>query len=273
MAAITLFNFEGSQVRVSIDEKGEPWFIAKDVAEVLGCAWCGTTVEHVPARWKGVRSVITPGGTQSLLTLSESGLNFFVMRSDKPKALPFQEWLAGEVLPSIRKTGSYTRDSIPAPQPSILSAAAEERATIIEVCSFIQKLVPGIRPEMMAACTLRALKASNLIQASAMEEIRNAISVDWDKAPSLTPTEIGQKLGGVKPTLVNKMLESRGLQKKSGKKWEPTEDGKAYAGAVSYQAEHSDHKGVQLKWAPEVVDVLMQDADDIELPVKTKLLV
>jgi hypothetical protein len=105
------------------------------------------------------------------------------------------------------------------------------------------------------------------------EDLRNMLSVDWDKAPSLTPTEIGQKLGGVKPTLVNKMLESRGLQKKSGKKWEPTEDGKAYAGAVAYQAEHSEHKGVQLKWAPEVVDVLMQDSDDIELPVKTKLLV
>jgi prophage antirepressor-like protein len=272
MAAITLFNFEGSQVRVSIDEKGEPWFVAKDIALALGYEWCSTTVGHVPERWKGGRSVLTPGGNQSLLTLSESGLNFFVMRSDKPKAFPFQEWLAGEVLPSIRKTGSYAHNLVPVAQP-ILSAAAEERASIIEVAAFIQKLVPGIRPEMMAACTLRAFKASNLIQASAMEEIRNSISVDWDKAPSLTPTEIGQKLGGVKPTLVNKMLESRGLQKKSGKKWEPTEDGKAYAGAVSYQAEHSEHKGVQLKWAPEVVDVLMQDSDDIELPAKTKLLV
>jgi prophage antirepressor-like protein len=273
MSAITLFNFEGTQVRVSMDEKGEPWFVAKDVVAVLGSEWSGAAVQSVPERWKGVISVITPGGNQSVVALSESGLNFYVMRSDKPKALPFQEWLAGEVLPSIRKTGSYSREPVQVQQYAIKSDAESQACIIRDTALFLQQLVPTIRPEMAAACTLRALTSSGLMAKPAHEDLRNMLSVDWDKAPSLTPTEIGQKLGGVKPTLVNKMLESRGLQKKSGKKWEPTEDGKAYAGAVAYQAEHSEHKGVQLKWAPEVVDVLMQDSDDIELPVKTKLLV
>jgi prophage antirepressor-like protein len=212
MSAITVFNFEGTQVRVSMDEKGEPWFVAKDVVAALGSVWCSTAVEHVPARWKGERSVITPGGNQSIVALSESGLNFYVMRSDKPKAFPFQEWLAGEVLPSIRKTGSYSRE--PAPQPMMLSKDAEVRATILETAAFILKIIPTTRPEMAAACTMRALAACGLMPKVGHEEMRNLISVDWDKAPSLTPTEIGQKLGGVKPALVNKMLESRGLQKK-----------------------------------------------------------
>lgn len=272
MAAVTLFSFEGSQVRVSIDEKGEPWFVAKDVAEILGYTWNGAlAIQHVPEHWKGVRSVLTPGGKQSMPTLSESGLNFFVMRSDKPKALPFQEWLAGEVLPSIRKTGSYSRYTTP-PPPPVLSQIAEERATIIEVAAFLQRTIPNMRPELLAACTLRALKAGGLMQAPVMEELRNSVSIDWDKAPSLTPTEIGQKLGGVKPTVVNKMLEVRGLQKKLGKKWEPTEEGMSYAGAVSYQAENSEHKGVQLKWAPEIVEVL-QEPVETETPTKSKLLV
>jgi hypothetical protein len=210
---------------------------------------------------------------QALSAINESGLYSLIMGSKLEGAKRFKRWVTSEVLPSIRKTGSYSRDPAPAPQPMMLSKDAEVRATILETAAFMCRMMPSIRPELANACTLRALTSCGLLPKVGHEDLRNMISVDWEKAPSLTPTEIGQKLGGVKPTLVNKMLESRGLQKKSGKKWEPTEDGKAYAGAVSYQAEHSDHKGGQLKWAPEVVDVLMQDADDIELPVKTKLLV
>ena len=114
MSDISLFNFEGSQVRVLVDEKGEPWFVAKDIATALDCEWNGSArVQHVPDRWRALRwtrsmedygTVTTVSGRKDTIALSESGLNFFVMRSDKPKALPFQEWLAGEVLPSIRKT-------------------------------------------------------------------------------------------------------------------------------------------------------------------------
>jgi hypothetical protein len=57
--------------------------------------------------WKGVNPIHTLGGIQEVLCLSEPGLYFFLNRSDKLNALPFQKWLAGEVLPSIRKTGSY----------------------------------------------------------------------------------------------------------------------------------------------------------------------
>ncbi|WP_338419872.1 BRO-N domain-containing protein, partial [Xylella fastidiosa] len=64
-------------------------------------------MSHVPSEWRGVESVSTPSGQQEVIVISEPGLYFFLGRSDKPKALPFQKWLAGEVLPSIRKTGSY----------------------------------------------------------------------------------------------------------------------------------------------------------------------
>jgi prophage antirepressor-like protein len=270
MSSITLFNFEGSQVRVSMDAKGEPWFVAKDICEVLGLTWTGHAVQHVLDRWKGSVSVTTPGGVQTVVVLSEPGLNFFVLRSDKPKALPFQTWLAEEVLPSIRKTGSYSRNS----EPTVTTLQTQqdvERRTVLEFSAFVLKHVPSVRPELAMACTARALLAGGLMTKPMHEEMRNMLSVDWDKAPSLTPTQIGEKLGGIKPTMVNKMLEQRGLQKKLGKKWEPTEDGKAYAGAVAYQAEHSEHKGLQLKWAPEVVDVLMEESDTA-IPEKTKLL-
>lgn len=62
---------------------------------------------NVPDEWKGRKLIPTPGGTQDMATLTEQGLYFFLGRSDKAAALPFQKWIAGEVVPSIRKTGRY----------------------------------------------------------------------------------------------------------------------------------------------------------------------
>ncbi|MBR8188796.1 hypothetical protein KDW82_06945 [Burkholderia vietnamiensis] len=56
---------------------------------------------------EGANPILTPGGVQRVNCLSEQGVYFFLTRSDKPKALPMQKWIAGEVLPSLRKTGSY----------------------------------------------------------------------------------------------------------------------------------------------------------------------
>lgn len=96
------------QPRVVMDSNGEPWFVAKDVAEALGYSWKGiATVGNVPEEWRGVYSVQTPSGNQEMLCLSEQGIYFFLGRSDKEAALPYQKMIAGEVMPSIRKTGGY----------------------------------------------------------------------------------------------------------------------------------------------------------------------
>lgn len=107
--AIQPFAFEDHLVRTIMDDGGEPWFVAKDVALALGYASTNMTqiFQAVPSEWKGSKRIATPGGEQQMLILSEHGLYFFVARSDKPAALPFQKWLAGEVLPSLRRTGRY----------------------------------------------------------------------------------------------------------------------------------------------------------------------
>lgn len=107
-----VFEYEGFKVRTVI-VNGEPRFVAKDVADVLGYAWSGSAnIRHIPDEWKGVDSVPTPYGNQEMATLTEQGLYFFLGRSDKARALPFQKWLAGTVLPSIRKTGSYSQQPV-----------------------------------------------------------------------------------------------------------------------------------------------------------------
>lgn len=108
-AQVIPFSFEANQVRTAIVE-GEPWFAVKDIIRALDYSKASAPaklVDAVPVQWKGVNPIHTPGGSQKLLMLSEQGLYFFLGRSDKPKALPFQMWLAGEVLPAIRKHGTY----------------------------------------------------------------------------------------------------------------------------------------------------------------------
>jgi prophage antirepressor-like protein len=103
------FESESSTVRV-VEIDGEPWFVVKDVLSALEYAEDynpSRAVDRVPDKWKGVHPLHTLGGQQDMVIFSEAGLYFFVGRSDKPKALPFQMWLAGEVLPSLRKRGFY----------------------------------------------------------------------------------------------------------------------------------------------------------------------
>ena len=166
--AIQPFAFEDHLVRTIMDDGGEPWFVAKDVALALGYQWNGASrIAHVPEEWRGVTSVVTPFGEQEMLTLSEQGLYFFVARSDKPAALPFQRWLAGEVLPSLRRTGRYAlapgslEDALAGLSPRVrlhclrlavqvsLAANAPQgvEATFARFCSLVKERPTEERPE------------------------------------------------------------------------------------------------------------------------------
>lgn len=112
MNTLMSFIFDEAQVRVHRDENGDAWFVAKDVAEALEYQESSITqiinlVQPIPEEWKGLKPIKTLGGRQEMHCLAEPGLYWFLGRSDKPKALPFQKWVYGAVLPSIRKTGGY----------------------------------------------------------------------------------------------------------------------------------------------------------------------
>lgn len=147
MQNIQPFNFEKNQVRVIQDDNGEPLFVAKDVAQALGYNWQVALVKHVPDEWKGVIRSNTPSGEQRLTVLTEQGLYFFTARSDKPKALPFQKWLAGDVLPSIRKTGGYQSQpafQVPQSMAEALRLAADQAEQIEEQQRQIEQARPSV---------------------------------------------------------------------------------------------------------------------------------
>lgn len=111
------FTFEGSSVRtLTID--GEPWFVALDVAAVLDLGNPRSSMALLDDDEKGVHTMDTPGGVQPLATINEAGLYSLILRSRKPEAKAFKRWITHEVLPEIRRTGSYNTpaDDLALPQ-------------------------------------------------------------------------------------------------------------------------------------------------------------
>ena len=100
-------NAEFGQIRtVTIND--EPWFVGKDVAEALGYAKPTDAVrKRVDEEDRGISKMETPSGTQDMTVINESGMYSLILGSKLPSAKKFKHWVTSEVLPSLRKTGSY----------------------------------------------------------------------------------------------------------------------------------------------------------------------
>ena len=107
---VRVWNYESSEVR-TVQVNGEPWFVLADVCKVLEISNSRNISSRLEPDEKGVTLVDTLGGTQQMTIINESGLYAVVLRSDKPQAKPFRKWVTSEVLPSIRKHGSYSVQS------------------------------------------------------------------------------------------------------------------------------------------------------------------
>lgn len=122
MNDLTIFNYGAAQVRTVIINE-EPWFVAADVCKILGIKRTAVAMDRIPDSQKDVCLADTPGGTQRMSIVSEAGLYRLIMRSDSPDAEPFIAWVTEEVLPQIRKTGSY---SVAPPQSAALPPPTRE---------------------------------------------------------------------------------------------------------------------------------------------------
>lgn len=104
MAEITPFNFGSNIVRV-VSRNNDPWFVANDVCKALGYSNTSKAIADHLDDDERYNESLDRGG--SLLLISESGLYALILRSRKPEARKFAKWVTSEVLPTIRKTGSY----------------------------------------------------------------------------------------------------------------------------------------------------------------------
>jgi prophage antirepressor-like protein len=99
-------NHQFGEIRTVIIDS-EPWFVLKDLCIALEIQNSGNVYARLDEDEKGIRSMDTLGGKQEMSIVSESGFYNVVLRSDKPEAKQFKRWVTKEVIPQIRKTGSY----------------------------------------------------------------------------------------------------------------------------------------------------------------------
>ena len=164
---IQKFDFKGASLRTLTDKAGEPWFVAKDVCDILGT---DTRDLHKILESDEITNVdsihIAQNGGKAPLIISEPGLYRLVMKSRKPEAKEFQRWVTHEVLPSIRRHGAYMTEST-------LEKAVTEPDFLIRLATQIkqeraekekaQAQVERMRPKALFADAVETSKTSILV--------------------------------------------------------------------------------------------------------------
>lgn len=203
MSNIQIFNYQSNEVR-TVEMGGEPWFVLKDVCNILGISKYRDTAARLDADERGSVEVDTLGGTQQVIAVNESGLYHVILRSDKPEAAPFRKWVTSEVLPSIRKNGGYI--------------AGQEQLTPEELMA--KALLVANKTLADREARISELTVQNNIMAPKAEYFdelvdRNMLTSFRDTAKEL----------GVKPkTFVNWLLEKKFIYRDQKGKLMPRED-------------------------------------------------
>lgn len=187
---IVAFKYEEQQVR-TIEKNGEPWFVGKDVAEILGYSDTAQAVrKHIDNEDKGVVEMTTPGGKQPVTIINESGLYSLILSSKLPTAKEFKHWVTSEVLPSIRKTGEYK-----------ITPAQQNRLDIMERNSRAREASLWLRiSAQVKSDTYRQVCAS---YASTVLAGREVIPLPQTTQHHYSATEIGQMFGVSKQAIGN----------------------------------------------------------------------
>ena len=147
MNEVIPFTYEDTNVRTVATEDGTPWFVASDVAKILGYRMASDMTRRLDEDERGTRSVRTLGGTQEMTVITESGLYSAILGSKVEGARDFKRWVTHAVLPSIRKRGGY------------LTPEATEKA--LTDPDFIIQLATSLKEERAKRAALEAENEAN----------------------------------------------------------------------------------------------------------------
>lgn len=180
---VEVFRFDNQTPIRIVDQNGEPWFVAKDVCEVLGYT---NPRKAVADHCKGGNETLLPsaGGMQTVRIIPERDVYRLIMRSKLPAAEKFENWVVGEVLPSIRKNGRYGADPM-----QLLNDPATLRTMLLEFDRKVQerdKLIADIFPKAEALDllsrsqgTLCLTDAAKVCEVSPREFTKRLHAMNW----------------------------------------------------------------------------------------------
>lgn len=143
MNEVQLFNFENHEVR-SLLINSEPWFVGKDVAEVLGYERADNAIRnHIDKEDKLTHQISASGQNRNMTIINESGLYSLVLSSKLPSAKKFKRWVTSEVLPALRKTGQYQVKELSG-QELMAKALIEAQSVLAAKDKQIQEMKPKV---------------------------------------------------------------------------------------------------------------------------------
>lgn len=186
MEDIQIFNNpEFGQVR-ALELSGTPWFVGKDVAEILKYQRTADAISsHVDDEDKGVGKIQTPGGMQKVILINESGLYSLILSSKLPTAKRFKRWVTSEVLPAIRKTGGYIPVTPGMSDMEVLARAVLISKKTIDVLKEKNKLLEteneAMKPKALFADAYAATKDGILVGAMAKMLRQNGIEIGQNR--------------------------------------------------------------------------------------------
>ena len=242
---LQVFNFNEHAVRIIMCD-GEPWWIAKDVCDVLELADVTSALRGLDDDEKVLRKIsgeLSSSGNPNMMTINESALYNLIMRSNKPEARRFRKWVTAEVLPIIRKTGRYEINKTPQISLGVLEGA-----------KFILETA-GIKDNQLILALDKVYK--HYTGNSALEMTGVELPAP-EQQQLLTPTEIGRELN-LNGRRVNEILAGMGYQHKINGSWEAIGDGINYSIMLDVGKRHSDGTPVrQLKWNTSVIRLVKE---------------
>lgn len=197
MNQLQIFNYNSNQVR-TIVQNGEPWFVLKDVCEVLEISNHRMAKDRLDQDEVSQTDVIDfLGRKQQTNIINESGLYNVILRSDKPNAKPFRKWVTTEVLPTIRKHGAYLT-------PDVLERTLSDPNYII---GLISALAESKKELAMKDQVIGELKP----KADYLDRILKSRSL-------VTITQIAKDYG-MSGVAMNRLLHDKKVQYKLGDQW------------------------------------------------------
>lgn len=252
MNTLIPFQFETHALRVQVDDAGQPWFNANDVCAALELANPRDALaKHVDSDDVAKRDIIDSLGRVQLASfVNESGLYALILGSTKDAAKRFKRWVTSEVLPSIRKTGTYAVTPVAA-----LPAPTQDRVSSLLLIGDAVAKVPGVKAGIAMAATLTCIQENTGL---VIETLRRALPAANEPTCSHNATQLG-KLAGSSAKATNQRLALLGFQFRNERdEWELTDAGKAWAEAMPFS--RNGHSGYQILWNPAVVEQLKEVA-------------
>ena len=200
---VQVWNYEGAEVRtVQID--GEPWFVLADICRELEISHVKDTATRIDEDDLGQTEVIDRmGRSQKAWIINESGLYAVILRSDKPQAKPFRKWVTSVVLPSIRKTGSYSVQ-----QPNAFENLSPQLQALIQM-ETRQKQIEARQAEQATALAGLEQKLQNTCEVIALD--KTAWRKDSEHLINKIARATGEGYGGIRLVYeeIYRSIESR----------------------------------------------------------------